>query len=1110
MESELIPYNASSEIPARAALVLAPHPDDETFGCGGAIAAHTQRGVPVSIVVLTDGRGGGEADCRELESRQAAAQLGAGEPEFWALPDRALAYSEALVQRLLDLIAEQAIDLVYAPSPWEVHPDHRQTCALAMEAVRRAGYPVRLAFYEIGIPLRPNLLLDVTPYWPAKQAAMACFTSQLVRQDYVRHISGLNVFRTYTLPPSVQAAEAYWLLTAGELVEGAVAANLAAVSPGRMVDSGKMEEPASPLVSVLIRSMDRPDLVRALDSVALQTYPNIEIVVAAACTGHRPLPERWGPFPLRLCTTDEALMRSRAANHALRSGRGEYLLLLDDDDWLMPDHVARLARVLSAQPQTAVAYTGIALVDGQNRPLGQVFDLPFDATRLLAGNLTPIHAVLFRASVLKQGVAFDEKLDRYEDWDFWIQLARLGHFAHLPGISGVYRVHESSGVHTDAGTESQSSRLIHEKWRDLLAEHDIQSVMNRVWAYPEMEAALARATDELAAARQELATLQNAAQDIANVKSSLSWRITRPLRTVSTWAQNGGGGLWLKRLAAVRTIQRNEGWGGVRYRLRRRAARLLGRGLDYETWAVRHDQRTPEYLAGLRPNIGTWALQPLLSIVMPVYNPPLPLLREAIQSVQAQIYPHWELCIADDASPGDAVWDFLRAEAAADERIRIVRRAENGHISQASNSALALVSGEFVVLMDNDDLLPPDALYWVAEAVNRRPGVQMIYSDEDKLDANGRRFGGYLKPDWNYTLFLGQNLFSHLGVFRTALMREVGGFRKGLEGSQDYDLALRCIERIDAADIVHIPRVLYHWRAIEGSTAQGSEAKPYAVYAAQRALEEHRARIGLPCPVEILPTSNYRCQRPDLMLGESMTLILVEHPGMASGEAAWAAQPSYRIGEVIRCPAEAAAIAAAVGQARHRVVAVIRADLQPAGPDSLLELARHANEAATGVAGGTVRNARGLLSAGALLVNERDAVSVLFKGLPAGHIGYMARALLAQEVAAVSFDCVVFRKDVLVRLGGLDEAFGCSDPGAALWCARLRDQALRVIWVPLAEWREYPDAKVRTLLNNRQLRQRFLTLVAQEAPGRFASDPGYHPQLDAVAADYSLLAKRNN
>ena len=216
METDLIPYSASPCLPARAVLVLAPHPDDEVFGCGGAIAQHVKNGHPVCVVILTDGVLYAEVDVRQRESVAAAQILGYGTPEFWGFPDGGLLYSDELAQRLADRIAQCGADLVYAPSPWENHPDHRQTQLLATEAVRRSAPNVRLAFYEVGAALRPNVLLDITTVLDTKEAAMRCFASQLEHQNYLGHIQALNFYRTYTLGAAVKSAEAFWLEPASD------------------------------------------------------------------------------------------------------------------------------------------------------------------------------------------------------------------------------------------------------------------------------------------------------------------------------------------------------------------------------------------------------------------------------------------------------------------------------------------------------------------------------------------------------------------------------------------------------------------------------------------------------------------------------------------------------------------------------------------------------------------------------------------------------------------------------------------------------------------------------------------------------------------------------
>jgi LmbE family N-acetylglucosaminyl deacetylase len=553
LETDLVPYQASLPASTRGALVVAPHADDETFGCGGTLAAHVAQGVAVHVVVLTDGAEHGDPAQRQQECRAACAALGCAQPEFWGIADRQLAASDDLARRLADKIAQTGADLLYAPSPWEVHPDHRAAAQAALHAAQATG--VNLAFYEVGSPLRPNVLVDITAHLATKQAAMACYVSQQAHQDYAGQIAALNRYRTYTLPSGVQAAEAFTVLGPQQLAQDLprLLQGLPVALPAEPAAAA-----AAPLVSVLIRSIDRATLQQALDSVALQTYPNIEVVVVAAKPGHGALPPRCGPYPLRLVPTDTALQRSQTANRALASAQGELLLLLDDDDWLLPSHIARLAKVLAGQPDTLAAYAGVAFVDAAGKPNGQTMDLPFDGARQLAGNLTPIHSVLFRKALVALGCRFDERLDRYEDWDFWLQAAAHTVFAHVPGVSAVYRIHESSGVHQASGPESDASRVIYDKWQAALRTDQVGSLMQRAWTTEDLQVQNEQAHAELARRDAELAQLRGTLHQLAltiehqrhhaehqqaridALHASLSWRITAPLRWVRARLGSGG------------------------------------------------------------------------------------------------------------------------------------------------------------------------------------------------------------------------------------------------------------------------------------------------------------------------------------------------------------------------------------------------------------------------------------------------------------------------------------------------------------------------------------------------------------------------------------------
>jgi len=222
MENWFIPYQTSDLPPAQKVLILAPHPDDEVFGCGGAAALLQQRGASIEVVVLTDGAGFASDEqrqtitqTRQAETNAALAVLGLKPAQFWGIPDRSLVYDEAFAHRIASQL--QGVDLVFAPSPTEVHPDHAATARAVLSAVRSMAHQsIRMPtvmFYEVGTPLAPNFLLDITPVWGAKQQAMQCFESQQAAQDYARHIEGLNAFRTYTLNADVRYAEAFFQLS---------------------------------------------------------------------------------------------------------------------------------------------------------------------------------------------------------------------------------------------------------------------------------------------------------------------------------------------------------------------------------------------------------------------------------------------------------------------------------------------------------------------------------------------------------------------------------------------------------------------------------------------------------------------------------------------------------------------------------------------------------------------------------------------------------------------------------------------------------------------------------------------------------------------------------
>jgi LmbE family N-acetylglucosaminyl deacetylase/uncharacterized coiled-coil protein SlyX/GT2 family glycosyltransferase len=502
LENLLVPYQAVTKIPAKQVLVLAPHPDDEVFGCGGAIIRHVEEGIPVHVIVLSDGAYGVDDDKvadytqqRQNESIDAANVLGYGVPVFWQYRDREICYGEKLVQEILTAINKTQADLIYAPSVFEMHPDHRALGIATIEAVRRVGNATRLALYEVGIPLHPNQLLDISDLTERKQKAMACFVSQNEKQRYDLDIAALNRYRTYTLPADVTAAEAYILVAAEELANDPLklfeSEHARQKSLGLALDSRDL-----PLVSVIIRSMDRATLSDALDSVALQTYPNIEVVVVnAKGMNHRDIGTWCGRFPMRLVGESASLTRSRAANTGLEAAKGKYLIFLDDDDWFLPHHIHTLKAEFDHADTAIAVYSAVQSINAQCEEIRR-FEEDFDPIQLHIDNFIPIHAVLFRRQAIDNGARFDESLTICEDWDFWLQVQKYGEFRFVAKVGAVYQMQNSmrSGVWDNPEQTRQVMTVIYRKWIPQWSDKMLWSILEYA-RYKRLHTELNKATN---------------------------------------------------------------------------------------------------------------------------------------------------------------------------------------------------------------------------------------------------------------------------------------------------------------------------------------------------------------------------------------------------------------------------------------------------------------------------------------------------------------------------------------------------------------------------------------------------------------------------------------
>ena len=480
----------------------------------------------------------------------------------------------------------------------------------------------------------------------------------------------------------------------------------------------------------------------------------------------------------------------------------------------------------------------------------------------------------------------------------------------------------------------------------------------------------------------------------------------------------------------------------------------------YAKWIKKFDTISRHDKISIREHIDKLEVKPLISIIMPVYNTPENYLISAIESVRSQIYPNWELCIADDASTLNHVKNVLKQYASLDPKIKITYRKTNGNISAASNSALETASGDFVALMDHDDMLPSHALFMVALEINNQPDANLIYSDSDYLDTNGNRCNPYFKPDWNYDLFLGQNYITHLSVYRHSVIKKINGFRTGFEGSQDYDLALRFVESIKDATIHHIPHVLYHWRMVKSSFSRTrlAEATRIARIAIHEHLDRcneparvsgapgnilfHRIRRSLPSPLPhvsliiICDTSNNDIKRQFHRILENTDYSEIEiilttvYSERSNGIRRYLRQISDKPVSMFfhhHADNRAYIFNKIVHHAYGDILCFLDIHLEPLRPDWLKELIAHVKRESVGLAGAKIIHDSGGINHTCVIHSINDLKSKSrdksFHGFLSNEQGYFAHMALDRRVAFLDSGCLVINKSIFNQVGGYDEMF---------------------------------------------------------------------------------------
>lgn len=540
-------------------------------------------------------------------------------------------------------------------------------------------------------------------------------------------------------------------------------------------------------------------------------------------------------------------------------------------------------------------------------------------------------------------------------------------------------------------------------------------------------------------------------------------------------------------------------------------------------------------------NASDFRIKPLISVIVPVYNTNREMLIEMIESVRSQTYPNWQLCLADGNSSKEHVAGILNDYAAKDSRIKVKLLTENFGIAGNTNAALDLASGDYIALLDHDDLLPRWALYSVVSAINSSNEPDVLYSDEDKITFDGAtRFFPHFKPDWSPDLLRSYNYITHLFVAKRALVSRAGNFLPGYDGSQDHDLILRTTEL--AEQIVHIPQILYHWRSHAESTAESQGNKSYTLEAGVKAISAHLERKGLPGTVEfnqkfgsyrvnykltaeplvsiIIPNFEHiaelRCCIESifkLTTYKNFEVIVVENNSSSKDIFAYYEQIQKAHGvRVIHWEGQfnySAINNFAVRESRGEILLFMNNDTEVIAPDWIEQMLQYAQRQDVGAVGAKLYYADDTIQHAGVILGFRGLAGHAFLQLPKDEPGYMGRAMVAQNVSAVTAACMMMRKGFFDSLSGFDETLKVAFNDIDL-CMKIRQAGKLIVYTPYAELYHHESVS-RGAEDTEEKKERFVGEIeyfhSKWKDQLDAGDPYYNPHLDLELTPYRISGK---
>jgi glycosyltransferase involved in cell wall biosynthesis len=949
---------------------------------------------------------------------------------------------------------------------------------------------------------------------------------------------------------------------------------------------------ANPEVTVVIPTFnDGKYLHEALGSLEKQTFKNFEVIIVDDASNDKEsidainsLKQKSYSYNLKVIELEKNSGPAVARNRGIKAANGKYILPLDADDKIAPSYIEKAKKILDTKSEIGIVYCEAELFG----EMSGKWDLqPYSFPEILVGNMI-FATALFRKSDWKKVGGYNEDMHHgNEDYDFWLSLLELGVGVYqIPEILFSYRIKEHSRTRKlqNENREVQTYLQIYNNHKSLYLAHiDIffKELYNRQKLIEQKNIKIEEIIDkkniEIRDAHkiihQKNIEIRDAHKIIhqKNIEIRDAHEIIHQknieIRDVHEILQKKDlniMGLHKKLQEAAKRI--DEAGRELQYtqevveykdqlleamRIKNRVKKLFNKLNPFAKREATNKIEPPKRVKGyqyttpiiseeIAAEIDRFKNKPLLSIVMPVYNVDVKWLQKAVESVERQWYKNWELCIADDKSTNKGTLDYLNS--ITNPQIKIKFLNENLNIAGATNAALELASGEYIVLMDNDDEITPDALYEIVKRINESD-ADFIYSDEDFIDMEDSCRNPHFKPDFSPDMLLTNNYITHLSCFRKSLLDKVGGFDRRFDGSQDYDLFLRLTEHTDK--IEHISKVLYHWRTLESSTSVNAEAKPEAIERSRMVLEETLKRRGIDGWVEHgnLPhyfRVRYRIKDNPLV---SIVIPFKDKPELLdmciNSILKKSTYQNYEIigisnnstnAETFEMMQQLEAKDSRVSFYEYNVpfnyaninnhavnlyskgehILLLNNDIEVIAPEWIEAMLEHSQREEIGCVGAKLYYPNDTIQHAGIIMGLGGYAGHSHKMYPRGSEGYFNRLNAIQNVSAVTAACLMVKKRIYQEVGGMDEINFKVAYNDVDFCLRVLEKGYRNLFTPYAELYHHESIS-RGYETTPEKIARFQkekdALSARHSEILNNGDPFYNPNLTHDKEDFSVALK---